>query len=209
MIRNLHVPLFLLAFAIALVIKFTVYEQATLSERVVEAQVTYGAPSAGIVSYDRLETVKVAVRGPANDISQLSVFTVEVKATIPEGRAGATEIVLDTNDVQFNIPGTFEVLSVEPNRFTIRVEPRAEAFVPIRVQLYGEPSAGAHHGEPTVRPAQVKISGPRSRVEPLEDLTALVSLDGHARTFSETVSLTPPDPLVQVVEPTVVTVTVP
>ncbi len=98
---------------------------------------------------------------------------------------------------------------MDPNRFTIVVEPRQERSLPVRVVLTGEPAAGARHLAPEVRPTRARVSGPSSRVRGLSELIAEVSLDGHARTFEELVQVTAEDPLVQVVQPNLVTVVVP
>ncbi|MEO1084060.1 MAG: hypothetical protein AAFY88_07445, partial [Acidobacteriota bacterium] len=56
---------------------------------------------------------------------------------IPAGRSGTRDIVLNDDDVRFSVPGDFEVVSIEPNRFSIQVEPRLEKPLPIRVVLTG------------------------------------------------------------------------
>ena len=96
-----------------------------------------------------------------------------------------------------------------PNRFTIQVERRLETSVRIVAQLMGEPAAGARHLEPTVTPETAQVSGPESHVRQVLELTAPVRLDGHARTFTDTVRVVSRDPLVQVIEPTFVEVMVP
>ena len=204
-----NIALFVVSLICAVVIKFAVHEQRQLSERVVEAQVSYGQAAPNMISFDLQESVKVVVRGPSNDISRLAPFTVEVVAQIPEGRTGSREIALDAEAVRFNVEGDFEVLSLEPNRFTIQVEERLERTLPIRIIFTGEPAAGSRHSEPVLRPADALVSGPRSKVERLLELTATVNLDGHARSFEESVTIDSPDPLVQIVRPTVVAVSVP
>ena len=201
--------LFFLSLICAFVIKFAVHEQKQLSERVVEAQVSYGQAAEGMISYELQESVKVSVRGPSSDISRLAPFTVEVLARIPKGRPGPREIVLETEDVRFNVPGDFETLSLEPNRFTIQVEERLQKTLPIRVVFSGEPAAGSRQSQPVARPSEALVAGPRSKVERLVEVTATVNLDGHARSFEESVPVASSDPLVKVVRPTIVTVSVP
>jgi YbbR domain-containing protein len=65
--------------------------------------------------------------------------------------------------------------------------------MPVIVKLTGEPAAGARHGDPVVRPAWVELSGPESQVRRVTRLEVEVSLDGHARTFEDSVQLAPPD----------------
>ncbi|MEM8995039.1 MAG: CdaR family protein [Acidobacteriota bacterium] len=209
MIRSLNFPLLVLALAISIVIKFAVHERAQVSDLVIDAQVTYSSPGDNLVSYGLTEKVRVVVRGPSSDLSSLSALTLGVFADIPAGRSGTRDIVLDDDDVRFSVPGDFEVVSIEPNRFSIQVEPRLEKPLPIRVVLTGEPAAGSVQLAPAVKPTRALVSGPASRVERLADVVATVSLDGHARTWEEVVPIASADPLVQVVQPTLATVTVP
>jgi len=82
--------------------------------------------------------------------------------------------------------------------------------LPVRPQLVGEPAAGAVPGEPEVLPNQVLVTGPESLISKYDWLnTRPISLDGHALTFEETIAVIPPDPLIQVVQPSKVTVRVP
>ncbi len=209
MIRRIEWPLFLLALAIAVGIKFAVHEREQISERIVEAQVIYSPPPPEFVSYELVDKVRVGVRGKSNDISRLSSFAVEVGAAIPAGRTGTTEIVLEEKDVRFNIKADFGVFSIDPKKITIKVERLVTVDVPITVRFFGEPAAGAQHGEAIVSPPRARLRGPASRVARIDELDVLVGLNGHARSFEETLSLSSPDPVVQVVEPGVVQVAVP
>ena len=208
-LKGSNPALFLFAVAIALLIKYGVHEEQQISERIVDAQVTYSRPGENLISYQLVKEVKLNVRGPAADMSRLSPFNVEVLAKVPAGRPGAREVVLGPRDVRFNTAGDFEVLSIDPNRFSIQVEERKQTLLPVRVRFTDEPAAGARHKEPTVRPARVQVAGPISKVEAIDVLEVAVSLEGHATTFEELVPVTSPDPLVQVIQPTLVTVRVP
>ncbi len=206
---RLHWSLFLLAFAAAVLIKFNVYETEQPAEKVIDAQVTYNPPADDVISYDLVNTVQVRLRGRSSGVLQLSVLNVAVVVDVPAGRTGATEITLGEDNVRIDVPGSFEVLSIKPTRLVIKVERRAVDTVPIVVELVGEPAAGAIQGEPIVTPARGRISGPESKVRQITELTARVSLDGRGLTFSETVPVASPDPLVQVTHPTQVVVEVP
>lgn len=207
--HRIHWPILILAFTVAILIKLAVLEEQQIGERVVEAQVTYKhPPGQALVPYDKVETVRVGVRGKGSDLAQLSVFTIEVEVDIPPNQLGAIAMTLTRANVVFRTVADFEVVSIEPNAFTIQVEERENATVPVKAALAGEPAAGSRSGEPLVRPAWVAISGPSSLVRQIGQLSAPVSLDGHARTFEESVAISPPDPLIQV-EPARVLVKVP
>lgn len=194
-----HLPLLVLACTIAILIKFAVHENEQISERVIEVPVTYQHQSGShMMSYDQVETVKVGVQGLSHQIATLSVFTVEVAVRLSNEVGGPTEVALEADNVVFRTPGDFEVLSIEPNRFIIQVETRLEMTVPVVAEPIGEPAAGAQAGLAMVRPSWAEISGPESIVRGIDQLSAKVGLDGHARTFEEWVPITSPNPLIQV-----------
>ena len=204
---RVHVPIFLLAFVIAVVVKFAVHEDEQPANRVIEAQVTYNLPSDDLVAYELVDTVRVGLRGKPSEIAQQTIFNVQVIVDVPEDRLGPIDIALTAQNVRTE--EDFDVISLEPNRFSIQVERRQQATLRIVPQLLGEPAAGARHLEPIVQPAMALVSGPESKVRQLLELQAPVRLDGHARTFTGTVRVVSPDSLVQVIEPTFVVVEVP
>lgn len=207
--RSPDLWLLILAFIIAVSVKFAVHDTEQITERVIEAQVTYTPPGPQWVSYDKIDKVKVGVRAKASDMSRLSVFNLEVVAEIPPNMTGSATIVLDEGNVRFNVSGDFEVVSIDPKRLTVRVEPKVSKMLPVSVELFGEPAAGARAGKPRPKPAQVQVTGPESRVLQLQHIDVQVSLEGHARPFEDVVKVQSPDPLVQVVQPNVITVEVP
>jgi YbbR domain-containing protein len=82
--------------------------------------------------------------------------------------------------------------------------------LPVTPNLVGEPAAGAIVEEPEVFPNQVLVTGPKSMLARVESLTTPpISLEGHALTFEQQVPVLPPDPLIQIVQPSKVTVRVP
>ncbi|MEM7582162.1 MAG: CdaR family protein [Acidobacteriota bacterium] len=207
MTGRVNTPMFLLAFVIAVAVKFTVHETEQLSERVVDAQVTYNNPGEDMISYNLVDKVKVGLRGKSSDITELTVFNVEVIVDLPLGHVGPLDVNLGPSNVRTQ--EDFEVISLVPNRFTIQVERELQSTIRIIPKLLGEPAAGARHLDPIVRPPTATVSGPESQVRELIELTAPVRLDGHARTFTDSVRVVSANPLVQVIEPTFVDVQVP
>lgn len=206
MIRRLHLPLFLLALAIAVVIKVAVNEALQLTETRITAQVQYDLP-AGHMILEPIQQVAVRLRGERSEIAALTPFSVQVEVSLREGELGQVDITDERLVVR--TPGDFEVISKEPNFFTLEVEVVESRTLPVRAVLSGEPAAGAVHEEPVVRPAAARVEGPRSRLRNLAELSAPVSLQGHALTFEEKVTIVTSDPLVKVVEPRQVVVYVP
>lgn len=208
MIGRIHLPLFLFALTIAFVVKVAVHQAQQISETTVAAQVRYEKEDKAMVILDPVQEVKVRLRGPRNEIAALNPFTVDVEVSLKRGEQGLVTITEERLNVNFRTTGDFEVISIEPNRFTLTLEPEERRQLAVRAELTGEPAAGALAGTPEVRPPRVEVVGPRSVVRSLTELTASVSLEGHALTFEASVVVVSPDPLVRI-EPRQVVVFVP
>lgn len=206
MIRRLHWPLVLLALGISLGLKLAVHEARQLTEMTITVPVRYNPPSEAMILNPHDE-VKVRVSGQSSEIAELNPFNLEVEVSLTDDELGRIEITKDR--MQVRTPVDLEVVSIEPDRFILEVESLLRRPLPIRVVLTGEPSAGASHGDPRVEPPTAKVVGPHSRVSRLHELTATVSLNGHAITWKETVTVISPDALVRVEEPRQVEVEVP
>lgn len=199
----------LLALGLALGIWFSasVEDRLVSSERQVEASVSYNRPR-GFLILDSIRTVNVRLLGSKNAIRQLNPNTVSVQVDLPRGEEGTVTINLSDEDIL--VPPGLEVVSIEPNTILVQMEREVTQRVPVIPRLVGQPARGAEVDEPEVFPNQVLVSGPASIVKDLESLTTRpVSLNGRTTTFEETVAVTVDNPLVQIVQPTTVSVRVP
>jgi YbbR domain-containing protein len=201
----------LLALASALIVWFftSVEKRERISEKVVDASVTYNLPR-GAILLDPVQTVKVRLRGPDRQLRSVAPYSVNVVVDVGAVESGRLEVVhLAAADV--SVPGgEVDVLSVEPNTLPVRVDLEVTRVLPVLPRIVGEPAASAVVGNAVVIPDNAVVRGPKSLVASLDSLiTSPVSLDGHAFTFDQTVSVLPPDPLVRIVQPSAVTVRVP
>lgn len=71
-----------------------------------------------------------------------------------------------------------QVVLVDPEYITLRLEPEAEQTVPVRVKIEGEPQVGHDQRTPIVTPREVTVSGPATYVARVEEAVAQVSVDG-------------------------------
>lgn len=199
----------LLALGIALAVWYSVSfeDRETLTERIVEASVSYDQPR-GFVALDQVRSVNIRVRGSAKRVRGLNPLQVSVQLDLTQRSEGVFNIPLGPDRVQ--LPEGLEVVSVDPNVIRVELDREVTQRIPVRAQLVGEPEAGFTAGEPEVLPNQVLVTGPESIVSQIEVLsTRPVTLEGQARTVEEIVSVVSPDPLIQIVQPFRVTVRVP
>lgn|GEM_PF-418183 len=195
-----------LAIAVALWFFLSWEKRENQSERVIQAPVTYNTADQMTV-LDPVQQVDVRVRGDARRVRTLNPFLVNVLVEIKGTEPGSVEVTLSPEQVF--VPEGVRVVSVNPNTIEVSLDRVVNKRLPVEIDLVGEPAAGASVGSPVAIPPAVELQGPESRIGQVEVVnTRPVSLNGHAQTFEETVSVIPPDPLANV-DPGVVRVRVP
>jgi YbbR domain-containing protein len=199
----------LLALSIAVGFWFSVSfeEREALSERLVEASVSYNRPR-DFVILDPVGTVNVRLRGSSRLIRQLNPYLVSVQVELAQTEPGTVNVNLGPENVL--MPDGLDVVSIEPNTIRVELEREISQRLPVVPRLVGAPAAGSVVEEPEVFPNLVLVSGPESLLARIQSLsTRPIDLNGHALSFEETVAVVPPDPLIQVVQPSKVSVRVP
>jgi YbbR domain-containing protein len=198
----------LLALAISAAMWYSVSLEGreTMTERIVEASVSYNRPR-GFIVLDPVGTVNVRLRGSSKKVRVLTPYQVNVQVELTQNQKGTFSVSLGPDDVQ--VPEGFEVVSIDPNVIRVEIDREVTQRLKVRPQLVGEPAAGKA-GEAEVLPNQVLVTGPDSLISKYEWInTRPINLDGHTQTFEETISVIPPDALIQVVQPSKVNVRVP
>lgn len=196
-----------LGIALALWFSISLEDREELSERLVEAGVSYDRPF-GFIILDQEPSVRVRVRGPSRQVRELNPYQVNVQVDLTQPAPGTFRINLGPENVL--LPEGLEVVSIEPNVIQVDLEREVTRRLPVVPKLVGEPAAGSVVEEPMVFPNLVLVSGPESLVRRTESLeTVPITLNGHALTFEAEVPVVPPDSLVRIVQPTRVTVRIP
>jgi YbbR domain-containing protein len=155
-----------------------------------------------------VSTLNVRLSGSKKAIRRLNPQTVDVTVELPQRQEGMVTINLGPENV--TAPEGLEVVSIEPSSIRVELEREVTQRVTVVAKLTGEPAAGAMVGEPEIFPNQVLVTGPGSMVSRIDHLSTIpISLDGRAITFEQTVPMVAPDPLIQIAQPTRVTVKIP
>lgn len=199
----------LLALGISIGIWFnaSVEDRLVPSERVVEASVSFNRPR-GFMVIDPVRTVNVRLLGNKRAIRQLSPDQVSVSVDLSPRQEGSATINLSRDNVL--APDGLEVVSIEPSKIQVQFEREITQRVPVAPEIVGKPAAGTTIGETEVFPSQVLVSGPQSKLESIVSLsTTPIDLEGRTSTVEETVPVLAPDPLIQIVQPSRVTVRIP
>ena len=150
---------------------------------------------------------QIRVRGPERVIHQLQATDVHAGIDLAGVRPG--ERTFDLTGRQVHVPQDMEVVQIIPGQFQLSFDNRATRVVEVRPRVTGNFASGMRVKELIADPSSVTITGPRHRVEAVEDATTdPVDITGAMARASFVTQAYVPDPLIQVVHPTPIRVTV-
>jgi YbbR domain-containing protein len=205
-VRTWGLRLLALGIAIGIWFNASLQDRLVYSERLVEAGVSYNRPR-GVVILHPAQNVNVRLRGSKKAIRQLNPVLVNVTVELSQRQEGTALINLGPENV--TAPDGLEVVSIEPSTIRVELDREVAQRLPVVAKLTGKPAAGVTVEEPEVFPNQVLVSGPESLVARIDHLSVPISLDGRSATFEVTAPVITTDPLIQIVQPSQVSVKVP
>lgn len=183
-----------LVLAAAIWLGVSVERLGSISQRVVSASVTYNYPE-HLVLLDPLPSVDIRVKGKESAVTTLNPLMVGLVLDVRQASVGEQEVQVGPENVF--LPEDLEVVSISPASIQLKFDLIDTVKRPVRVELRGEPAAGAQLLEWRVSPDEIQVSGPRSLLAQVSHLeTEAVDLDGHALSFEESVLIRPPNPLI-------------
>jgi YbbR domain-containing protein len=155
---------------------------------------------------DPVDAVEVRLRASPGIMHALGPG--EISAQIDLSGSGEGERIIHLTADSVRVPFGVKVVKIAPSLITLNFERTLQKAVPIRPRLVGRPAPGFEVAVLTSDPSQVRIAGPKSRVEELESaFTEPVSVDGADATVSEERNIGLEDPLLRIQGSPRVTVT--
>ena len=160
------------------------------------------------ISSDNIPRARILLRGPERLIHRLTAS--DVHAEIDLGHVTAPgERTFDLSSHQIEKPHDLQVVQVMPSQFRLDFDRRESREVEIKPRVVGTFAAGRQIGNIEVMPSKILISGPKKRVDAVESaITDPVDVSGIILRGSFVTHAYVSDPLVQVVRPEPVRVTV-
>jgi YbbR domain-containing protein len=159
------------------------------------------------INSENIPAAQVRVRGPQRLITQLRPYDVHVQVDLTDAKPG--ERTYDLSARQIREPRDVEVIQVVPSQLHLAFDSRLTRQLEVRPRVTGTFASGLRMLSVIADPATVTVSGPRARVEAVQSATTdPVDASGvvGSQTFSTSVYVA--DPLIQVVHPVPVHVTV-
>ena len=159
------------------------------------------------ISSVNIPDAQVRVRGAERVIHEMRVQEVHVEVDLQEVKPG--ERTFDLTARQVRLPRELEVTQVIPSQVRLRFDVGMRREVPIHPRVIGNFTPGYRIARVMAEPATITISGPKQRVEAVDAATTdPVDASGNMESSSFTTNTFVSDPLVQIVRPTPVRVTV-
>ena len=150
---------------------------------------------------------QIRVRGPERVIHRLQAADIRTEVNLAGVQPG--ERTFDLTGRQVVVPQDLEVVQIIPGQFHLSFDNRATRVVEIRPRVTGTFASGMRVAEVIADPPKLMITGPRRRVEAVETaITDPVDVSGVMTRASFETQAYIPDPLIQVVHPTSIRVTV-
>ena len=174
-------------------------------EITVRVGVAYELPDDKVLVSDRLDDVRVTLRGPWRrlrhfDEREINRISVDLRST-PTGEIAFTQDMV-------KVPAGMQVTSITPRTMRVAFDKRSERVVEIAPAIIGRPQHGYRVSELKTAPATVNIRGAQTLLSALSSVkTRELSLEGRVESFATQIVLEPPEGL-QVVGSDVVTLEV-
>lgn len=138
----------------------------------------------GLVLVDAPEAVRVKVRGPRSIVA--GALPKDLKAYVDakglrEGR--------HSTKVYAQVPTSLELIEVNPDKLNLRIDAAQQRQLPIEIRLSGNSAAGAVLARATSNTANVSVEGPRSLIDTVEKVVAVIDLTGKNADYTTSVVL--------------------
>ena len=208
LIRNPALKLLALIIAVLLWVLVSSPRREKLVERAFEVPIVFsGVPPNLIITGTVQDKATIRLRGSRSTLSSLPVQNLTATLDLTNIKPG--EVTVSIGEQSLNIPQSAELVSIDPARITFRLEVLRQRDVPVRPFLVGELPVTYQLGEVVVTPPTALISGPASLVENITEVaTERVILTGRTEPFSVTVGIGSDYPLVRILQPDNVQVSV-
>jgi YbbR domain-containing protein len=186
----------LASLALAVGLWFVIAGKQTAERGVAVAVELRNVPRDLELTGDAVNTVDVRVRASPGLINSLDAGT--IRATIDLVGAEEGERIVQLAPDQIQTPQGFRVVKITPSLLTLNLERTLRKTIPVRPRVIGRPAPGFEVAEITSDPGEVRVAGPRSRVQEIESaFTEPISVEGVETTATELVNVGLEDPLLR------------
>lgn len=201
-----NLPLKAASLVLAVLLWFAIAAEKT-SEMGVEVPVELqNVPRDLELTGDLVNSVEVRLRASPGVIQRLGPG--EVSARLDLSGASEGERIVHLSSDTIRVPFGVRVVKINPSLITLTFERSLQKLVPVRPRLIGRPAKGYEVSEISSEPPEVRIAGPKSRVQEVESVfTEPISVEGAVTNVTDSVNLGIEDPVLRIQDPPRVRVT--
>ena len=157
------------------------------------------------VSSEHIPPVQVRLSGPERVISRLQPLDVHAKIDLAQVQPGERSFDLTANDVHY--PNGLQVVQIIPSEMHLTFDSKATRRVQIKPRMV--PSASGYEiAKINIVPPSLTIVGPKKRVEETDYAFIDVDVTGNTDRMNFSTHAYVSDPLIQIVNPDLIHVTV-
>lgn len=147
---------------------------------------------------EAVNQVEVRLRGSPGMIQR--IVPGDVSAQVDLAGVGEGEHIVHLTEESIRMPFGVQMVKVSPAELILNLERTVQKVLPVRPRLAGEPSAGYAVAAVTSDPAEVRVAGPRTRVEAARSAhTEPVAVAGATGGVQRQVTVGLEDPLLRIV----------
>lgn len=170
----------------------------------VRVPIEFSLPDNIVIDSNTFTQAQVLVRGPKRLMHRLEPGDVRADVDLTKVQPGER-----TFELHIHVPQDMEVVQVIPSQFHLSFDSRDTRTIEVHPHIAGNFESGTKVASVIADPARVLITGPHRRVEALQSAsTDPVDASGTTTTASFTTQAYVSDPLIQVVHPQPIHVTV-
>lgn len=123
----------------------------------------------------------------------------DVSARVDLAGVGEGEHIVHLSGESIRVPFGVRVVRVNPSSISLNFERTMQKTVPVRPRLTGRPAPGYEVADVAARPSEVRLAGPKSRVQEVESaFTEPVSVEDARAAVADEVNIGLEDPLLRV-----------
>jgi hypothetical protein len=193
-----HWPAKLISLAAATLL-FFFYRYSSLEERSFSVPLKLNLPPGLVVATPYPKSVRVTLRGKAQDISGILEDDLSVSGDLRRFDAeGQYRLPLRVTRAGIALKVAPLIVKVEPPELRLVLEKEAVKSVKVVPVIKGQPAHGFELTQYGVSPDTVEVSGPRTAVQALKEVkTEEVDVTGSSEDFSFQIPLTRGNPLIR------------
>lgn len=165
------------------------------AERVITIPLEISIPRNMEITNDRPSAVDVTLRGSSTSMWVIQQMSCNID--LRSADEGDHVVPLTPDNIRLPQAAGVEVVGIRPARIPVNLEATISREVPISVATRGDPAPGYDIYSKAARPSTVLLSGPRTHVEGLNEVsTESVSLSDLKTSIRTYVNLNVKDPMV-------------